>query len=438
MIFAVVFFDPFVVDQGAMQKPDDSHDVGLVARFDRAFFAFVAAGDQRAEQKQKRRFDIKRGEIFAATVESEPLLEKREQVAEHQHIRFVLLVIAGKIQNEKIFAVAVAVKMAVGIIERDGARVFFGAPGARGGGEGLAESRAVFENKAAVAGEPIARFEVAAIAAGAFVPFVDENQVGAGEKIARYCHAFLFGGLVRKLVDVDDAHGVGRGEHIRGFVVAAARNVRSAQFVEVLLGHFGVGRDQNDIFRREQPIFAAHKLAQIDVHQERFAAAGGHPKGEFAEMLGIEARQNRRAGFFGVAALDERIQFGDQSIFGIGQALQKTLGGERGQVLKVFENDGLFAALVDCAQVGADVGIHPVEHIGGDFRRADARQNSLQNAVARIAPALAGFFEVGEHIVVRIVAQLVGEPKHERKPPLQARGGVLRGAALRSGSFHFA
>ena len=83
------------------------------------------------------------------------------------------------VEDAEVFAVAVAVKIAIGVVKGDCLAVFLDEFGVVGGGECLSEGCAVFKGEAGF-GE---FFAVASpdVAAAAFVSFVDEDEVVALE-----------------------------------------------------------------------------------------------------------------------------------------------------------------------------------------------------------------------------------------------------------------
>ena len=155
------------------------------------------ADNLRAEHQKQRRFYIVLCHLLRMGIKSNALLAKRKQVAK-QHCVFALLCAAGSIHHKKIFAITVAMKIAIGIIKSDSAPVIFGVFAVGLFGKCLSESCAVFQSKTAAAHKAVAFVKITFIAAAcAFVSFINKNQVGAFKKIRRYGFAlFLFAGFV--------------------------------------------------------------------------------------------------------------------------------------------------------------------------------------------------------------------------------------------------
>ena len=112
-----------------------------------------------------------------------------------------------------------------------------------------------------------------------------------------------------------------------------------------------VGGEQEDTVQLPPPAVQGERvlvLQDIGMHQQRLAAAGGHPEGELVELrpgLGgfVERGDLVGLGLACVVGGHLRVQGGEQGL-GIAEvAVQVDLAEEEGQVLEVLPDDRFFA-----------------------------------------------------------------------------------------------
>ena len=149
------------------------------------------------------------------------------------------------VEDSEVFAEAVAVKIAVGVVKDDCLAVFLDEFGVFGGGECLSEGCAVFKGEAGF-GE---FFAIASpdFPAAAFVSFIDEDEVVSlkcFDRDADTAAAFL----LDKFGNFDDLDGVSAvGEFVSFHVEAFAGDIGGGEFAEVLLAQPFVRRDEDDV-----------------------------------------------------------------------------------------------------------------------------------------------------------------------------------------------
>ena len=155
-----------------------------------------------------------------------------EQIAHEQGGGLGFLVVFD-VEDAEVFAVAVAVKIAIGVVKGDCLAVFLDEFGVVGGGECLSEGCAVFKGEAGF-GEFIA-IASPDFASAAFVSFVNEDEVVSLECLhgnADTTAAFL----LDQFGNFDDLDGVSAmGKFVAFDVKSFAGDVGGGEFAEVLL-----------------------------------------------------------------------------------------------------------------------------------------------------------------------------------------------------------
>src|SRR5690606_11539903 len=149
----------------------------------------------------------------------------------------------------------------------------------------LPEGSRILERKAFFA-ERVAVFHPRAPAAarGAAVAFVDEDEVVPLEGIDG---DRLVAHLVLELRDLDDLDRLARKEPPPLLAEDFGLNARPFELAQMLLRKPLVGRKQNDTVQRLRSPMRfeiALVLQDVRVHEQRLAAAGGHPEGDLVEL----------------------------------------------------------------------------------------------------------------------------------------------------------
>ena len=230
--------------QHAVQKADDGQHVAPLPAGLRIHRVHGAA-----DEDPQRALQVVRAQGVGPFPEHPLLFVERQQVAQQQRVGPLLGGLLPQIQHPKILAVAVAVEVAVGVVEDDRLAVLRGELVVPRRGQRLPEGGAVFE------GEPGFAQRVAEAppggAAGAFVSLVHEDQVVALERLHRHAHAAA-ALLLHQLGDLDHRDLIlGRGhEAARVHVEAPAADVGGGQLRHVLLAQPLVRRDQQHVVER--------------------------------------------------------------------------------------------------------------------------------------------------------------------------------------------
>ncbi len=240
---------------------------------------------------------------------------------------------------------------------------------------------------------------------------VHEDQVAALEGLHRHADpaAAL---LLYQFSDLNDLHGVGCAPPQAAVVQVESprRDAGGGKFGQVLFAQALVGRDEQDVIQRLRVV--AQKLMVVQMQNQRLAAAGGHPVGQFAQ-IGFGEGVIGRLGwqFLGIAVPHKGIEVLQQLCPVIEQTIQDNLGQERGQILKIAQGDRSGAMAVDFLQMGAEVGVVAFQVIAGNFDLAATRNQVVvhETAAGSVKP-LGHIFGIRQHVLVAPVAQEAAQP----------------------------
>ena len=167
--------------------------------------------------------------------------------------------------------------------------------------------------------------------------------------------------LFSKFVDIDDLdHGRSncRCKETAPGLERFGGDPAPCKFGEVLAGHRLVGGNEEDIIEADAvwSSIVIRKLEIIEMKDERLAAAGGHPEGEFAEIILIVEKVRGH-----VLLLDEiirvLIELIEELCWALEVPVKKDFGVEHRHVLEVRERNGNFPVPVDSLHVAPDVGV---------------------------------------------------------------------------------
>ena len=133
------------------------------------------------------------------------LLVKRQHISQQQHVSLVRRRLLLQIEDEKVLAIAVLIKVAVRIVKGDGSAILGQQGIVFGGGQGLSESRAVFNGEPGFPqggpGRP------PGFAPGTLVSFIYKNEIVALKDFHR--NPFSLTALFQhQLGDLCDSHRI--------------------------------------------------------------------------------------------------------------------------------------------------------------------------------------------------------------------------------------
>ena len=189
------------------------------------------------------------------------------------------------------------------------------------------------------------------------VAFVYQHEVVALESLDG---DRLVAHLVAELVDVDDFDGAARGR--LGLVeVLCETEARQVQLFQVLARQTFVGRQQDDLVRVVLALTSleiTQVLLDVDVQQQRLAAAGGIPEGDLVQIVGVEVLEGLGTGFCPVAN-HLGVQAVQQVLPMVEVPVQVDLGEQQREVLEVLHVQLMPLQLValggDALPMGDDV-----------------------------------------------------------------------------------
>ena len=242
-----------------------------------------------------------------------------QKVGQQQGVRPFRVAVLLQVEDVEVLAVAVAVKVPIGVVEGNGLSVFRQQGFIVGRGQGLPEGGAVLE------GEPRGSQRVAhgppRIAAGTLVSFIHENQVVALKGFHRYAVA-LAPLLHHQLGNLGDFHSPGSVQQTGPLVEVETFGgyVGCPQFLKVLPAQPFVGRDQQDVVQRLAVM--VQELPVVQVQQQRLAAARGHPERHLPQVGGGEFPMAFTGRASAVVSLHEPVQRPQQG-FGMGAVAVK-------------------------------------------------------------------------------------------------------------------
>ena len=360
--------------------------------------------DRAAHKDPERFFQLIGPQCAVIFLETAQLLVKREQIAQEQGCGLVGAGLVFQIEDAKVLAKTVAVEIAVGVVKEDGLAVLDGQCVVACGAKRLTKGGAVLKGEAAGA----QRLAITAprLTARTFVPFVHQDQVASLEGFHRHADAAA-ALLLHQFGDLDHLHHIAAGcPQSPGIQVETPRRYAGGgQIVQVLVAQPLVGRDEQDVI--ERIAIVVEKLADVEVQQQRLAAARRHPEGQL-----VQARRGERfvlhlAGQFGrIVRGDKRVQVGQQLARRVEQPVEHDLRIEHGQVLEVAQGDWLCPATVHGVEMRTDVVVIAGEHIFGDGNLCPAPQQMVDEIAAPIcAKALLDIFRVLQQVAVVFVAE---------------------------------
>src|SRR5690606_13149340 len=337
------------------------------------------------------------------------LLIEGEQVAQKEQIGFGLVGLILQVEDTKVLAVAILIKVAVGVVKDDGLAVFSGERIVARRRESLPKGSTVFKGETCFA----KRIAVLApgFAARTFVPFVHKDQIATVESLYRHANAtpalFFY-----QVGDFDDLHGVFTAAPQAAVieVEALGRDARSFHFGQVLLTQALVGRYQQDVIK--QLLVVVQELIVVKMQNQRLAATRSHPVSQLGQVGFSEGLVLRLAGqFLCVALAHKGVQVGQELRFVVEQAVEDDFRVERCQVLKIAEGDGPGAAGVNDCQVRANVVVIACKVIGRNFELAAARDKAVVNMAASLRiKTFLSLFHVLQQFTVFLVTQQAVEP----------------------------
>ncbi len=263
----------------------------------------VAGGQRRrhaaADEDPQRLLDVERPERYFLLAVEPLLLEEREQAGHEIKIQVLLLRCFVEVEDLVVLAEAVAVEVAVRVVEQHALRVQVGE--LLVALDRLSEGGRVLEGEALLA-QRVAKTHPGAFLAGggAAVPLVHQHQIVALEGVDG---DGLVAHLVLELMDVEDLDRL-PGEQPAPVLVEQLRvDAGRLELAQVLLGEPFVGREQDDpvqLARSAVLLQVELVLEDVGVHQQRLAAAGGHPEGQLVELrpgLGRLVERRNPVGF---------------------------------------------------------------------------------------------------------------------------------------------
>ena len=256
----------------ARQEPQNLDDVRGVLRGQ-------ALDDPPADEDPQRILDVERPEDAALLAVEPLLLEEREQAGHEVQFQVVLLRSLVEIEDLVVLAEAVAVEIAVRVVAQRALGVQLGELGAAL--DRLPEGGRVLEGESFLA-QRIASAHPRAFfpSAGAAVPFIHEHQVVPLEGVdgdGPVTH------LVAQPGHFQDLHRLTAEQPAAVLVEKLSSDARRLELAQVLLREPFVGRKQEDAVQLAPPAVLGQGvlvLQDVGVHQQRLAAAGGHPEGK--------------------------------------------------------------------------------------------------------------------------------------------------------------
>ena len=353
-------------------------------------------------------------------------LRRRIGHADKAHHRPFLVL---QVQDVEVLAEAVAVEVAVGVVEGDGLGVLAGELLVARRGERLAERGAVLEGEAGIRqGVPVA---APALAAGTLVALVHEDQIVALERLHRHAEAAALLHF-RELGDLDHADGVWFPvlpvQPTLAQAEATAGNGRRGHLRQMLFAQALVGRHQQDAVQRlALRGVVAQELMIVEVQEKRFATAGGDPERQFAQVVQRVFQIHTNVPQPRIRAADqlETVEGLQQRAAPVEEPVQIDLGVEHGQVLEVAQRDRHGAADVDGAQVLADVGVVAGEHRGIHLRGLARLQPHAEVAASVCVEALGGLSRLRKRLLVREEAEPLVQPREQHQALLQLAVGEV-------------
>ena len=254
-----------------------------------------------------------------------------------------------------VLAVAVLVKLAVGVVEQQAFTVGVQQP--RILSDHLVEGGRILEGKAA-AGQflpPLAPH----LAGCPQVPLIHQHQVVVAEVLHGHTLDAL---LLGQFVQVDNLNG---REQIGGGLGGKQPRPQAArlQLALVLRRHLLVGRQQDGVVEPSAgSVQVVLELQNVGVHEERLARAGRALEGNGAQIFGLVIRHGRGPAIFGLGF----VQVGAQ-LFGIVKiAAQVVFGEKQSEVLIGLPLPSQLAGHAQLAAVRRDVGVVGRKLVGRD------------------------------------------------------------------------
>ena len=351
--------------QNTGQKFQDLFHVGLC---NGVLFAFTP--DRMSDPDPKRFFYVEHLHFRPALFVDQKLLNKLQQPCCKIQIqlrigRFRFLV--GKIEDLIIFSVTVLIKPPVGIVEKNGFRIFVFMHGPF---DCLLESRRIFKYEPFFAkhrtrGIPCSRYGIFA-AGQSGMAFVDEQQIPVSQR--RRGNRFIAIPLCQFLHF--DRINRSRGSH-RIFVIRHAVQSRYIEFRAVLGAEPFVGCDQKcqTVVGFVRLVFfqIMAVLIKIGSHQQGFSRPRGILHADLVQVAQLIFRKIKRP--FRIRLIEflhKRIEV-LQQFFPVAEIpVQINLHKDQSQPLKVFPLHGSGAVFIDLFRQRHQVFFVFQQHLGGD------------------------------------------------------------------------
>ena len=175
--------------------------------------------------------------------------------------------------------------------------------------------------------------------------FVHKDEVVSLESFDR---DRLIAHLVGELVDVDDFEGALEGAGFVFLEVADEAETGELGLAQVLGGQTLVGCEQDDLIREHAftpRLVVVQVLEDVDVEEERLAAARGVPKSEAVEIVGGEGRETH-LGLVGVKSNERGVEAVEELRTAAEIPIEVDLGEEEREVLEILELKDVTLALV--------------------------------------------------------------------------------------------
>ena len=340
----------------AGQELKDLHDV-------RGILLGQCGGDAAAHKDPEGLLDKKRLERRLLVAVKALLLEEGQQACHQVQVLMIALGGLVQVQDLVVLAEAIAVEVAVRVVEQRVLRVQVRQYGVAL--HGLPECGRVLERKALLA-QRVAEAHPGPVAAAgrSTVPFVHQHEVVAFEGVHRH-------GLVTHLVaqpgDFNDLHCLPGEQTAPVLVEQLGLDARRLELAQMLLGQALVRREQDDAVEFSPPAVLGQvvlELQDVGVHHQGLATARGHPEGQLVQLLpGLACRIQGcdlvRLGLVHVPGCHLLVQPCQQGLRIPEVPVEIDLGEQQGQVLEVLPHHGLVAArkapLVEPLRVPDDV-----------------------------------------------------------------------------------
>ena len=199
------------------------------------------------------------------------------------------------------------------------------------------------------------------------MPFIDQHEVVPLEGVDG---DRLLPHLLLELGDFDDLDRPAREERPGLLREQVGVDPRGVELFEVLLGEALVGRQQDDPV---QPLLFVVQLQvvlvleDVDVHQQRLAAAGGIPEGQLSQVIRLVVRNLFLCRFSLIELGDVLVQVGQQLVGVTEEAVEVDFGEEQREVLEILPLQRLGSLLTERQRVLDDVLVVAEQRVAGEL-----------------------------------------------------------------------